>query len=165
MLLAPHEQEPPSDPAPTSPPPHNTVAGDRLPQQRQQVDHAGITSNSGSVGTSFSPPPPVSSGVTPPYWRHQRNISRTSCASSLDANLISLEDHCDDPSSGTSGGLWAKSITIDDHVVVKGQTGIGAYVVWLCNVQLLEVRSDLALIPHTYQFELTPSRDMLRVGR
>lgn len=83
------------------------------------------------------------SGVVPPYWRHQRALSRASLASSVDTYrsskpAITLEDHTTDPNATTTRGLWARSVTIDDHVVVSGKTGIGAYVVWLCNVQTLD---------------------------
>lgn len=85
------------------------------------------------------------SGVVPPYWRHQRSFSRASMASvdtSRSSKLaITLEDHTEDPDASTTKGLWARSVTIDDHVVVSGKTGIGAYVVWMCNVQTLEVRT------------------------
>lgn len=83
----------------------------------------------------------VSSGVVPPpYWNHDnRRLSRTSFAS--DSSLpaaITLEDHTADPNSDTSRGLWAKSVTIDDHVVVSGKSDLGAYVVWICKVQTLD---------------------------
>jgi len=80
------------------------------------------------------------SGVTPPYWRHQRAISRASLISvdSSGTPAITLEDHTEDPDSDSSRGLWAKSVTIDDHVLVEGKTGVGAYVVWNCKVQTLE---------------------------
>lgn len=82
------------------------------------------------------------SGVIPPYWHHSRNSSRHSQISqtSLDRfPAITLEDHTEDPYSETSRGLWAKSVTIDDYAVVQGKTGIGAYVVWNCKVQTLDV--------------------------
>lgn len=78
------------------------------------------------------------SGVIPPWWqRHERNVSRAS-QSSLH-NTITLEDHTADPNSETSRGLWARSVAIDDHCVVQGKTGVGAYVVWNCVVQTLDV--------------------------
>ncbi|KAJ9293210.1 hypothetical protein DTO271G3_7933 [Paecilomyces variotii] len=78
------------------------------------------------------------SGVVPPYWRHYRNVSRTSQASFDGGAAITLEDHTEDPGAETSRGLWAKSVTIDDHVVVQGKTGVGAYVVWNCKIQTLD---------------------------
>lgn len=80
------------------------------------------------------------SGVIPPYWHHTRNSSRTSQISLDRPPPITLEDHTEDPNSETSRGLWAKSVTIDDHVVVQGKTGVGAYVVWNCRIQTLDVR-------------------------
>jgi hypothetical protein len=78
------------------------------------------------------------SGVIPPYWSHHRNASRTSQISQ-DQLAITLEDHTEDPNSETSRGLWAKSVTIDDYAVVQGKTGVGAYVVWSCRIQTLDV--------------------------
>ncbi|KKK13947.1 PX domain protein [Aspergillus rambellii] len=78
------------------------------------------------------------SGVVPPYWSHHRNASRASQISVEGGPAITLEDHTDDPESETSRGLWAKSVTIDDHVVVQGKTGVGAYVVWNCKIRTLE---------------------------
>ncbi|KAL4957844.1 hypothetical protein BDW69DRAFT_191343 [Aspergillus filifer] len=78
------------------------------------------------------------SGIVPPYWSHHRNASRTSQYSVDGGPAITLEDHTEDPNSETSRGLWAKSVTVDDHVVVQGKTGIGAYVVWNCKIRTLE---------------------------
>ncbi|EAU38760.1 conserved hypothetical protein [Aspergillus terreus NIH2624] len=78
------------------------------------------------------------SGIVPPYWSHHRNASRTSQTSLEPLPPITLEDHTEDPNSETSRGLWARSVSVDDHVVVQGKTGIGAYVVWNCTIQTLE---------------------------
>ncbi|KAF9894315.1 PX domain-containing protein ypt35 [Aspergillus nanangensis] len=79
------------------------------------------------------------SGIVPPYWsRHQRNTSRASQSSLGQPPGITLEDHTEDPNSETSRGLWARSVSVDDHVVVQGKTGIGAYVVWNCTIQTLD---------------------------
>lgn len=99
------------------------------------------------------------SGVVPPYWRHQRALSRASLASSVDTHrsskpAITLEDHTADPNATTTRGLWARSVTIDDHVVVSGKTGIGAYVVWMCNVQTLDVRLPHHPKPSSYKIAL-----------
>ncbi|KAK9852652.1 hypothetical protein MYU51_007761 [Penicillium brevicompactum] len=76
------------------------------------------------------------SGVVPPYWRrHDRNISQASQSS---LRGITLEDHTADPDSETTRGLWARSVAIDDHVVVRGMTGVGSYVVWNCTIQTLD---------------------------
>ncbi|KAJ5936173.1 hypothetical protein N7454_005471 [Penicillium verhagenii] len=99
---------------------------------------------------SPSPSPPLSpkqtpassrpvSAVVPPYWqRHERNASRASQTSLARSALITLEDHTADPECETSRGLWAQSVLIEDHVVVQGKTGVGAYVVWNCRIQTLD---------------------------
>lgn len=79
------------------------------------------------------------SGVIPPYWSHHRNSSRASQASLEPLPPITLEDHTEDPNSETSRGLWARSVAVDDHAVVQGKTGVGAYVVWSCRIQTLDV--------------------------
>ncbi|CAG8927151.1 unnamed protein product [Penicillium salamii] len=77
------------------------------------------------------------SGVIPPYWRrHDRNVSHASQSS---LRGITLEDHTADPDSETTRGLWARSVAIEDHVVVRGMTGVGSYVVWNCTIQTLDV--------------------------
>ncbi|EAW15174.1 uncharacterized protein ACLA_058320 [Aspergillus clavatus NRRL 1] len=96
----------------------------------------GVSVSNGSVLPQARRDRPIS-GVIPPYWSHHRNISRTSQASS-EQPAITLEDHTEDPNSETSRGLWAKSVTIDEHAVVQGKTGIGAYVVWNCKIQTLD---------------------------
>ncbi|KAJ5528075.1 hypothetical protein N7513_012234 [Penicillium frequentans] len=79
------------------------------------------------------------SGVVPPYWqRHERNVSRASQTSLARSAMITLEDHTADPECETSRGLWAQSVLIEDHVVVQGKTGVGAYVVWNCRIQTLD---------------------------
>lgn len=101
--------------------------------------------NNNNTTTTTAKDRPIS-GVVPPYWRqhHQRDFSRSSLTS-VDTGpsskpAITLEDHTADPNSETSRGLWAKSVTIEDHVVVTGMTGVGAYVVWICKIQTLDVR-------------------------
>jgi hypothetical protein len=88
---------------------------------------------------SFTRSRPVS-GVVPPYWcRHERNASHVSQSSLSRGVPITLEDHAADPNSETSRGLWARSVSIDDHVVVQGMTGVGSYVVWNCTIYTLDV--------------------------
>lgn len=55
-------------------------------------------------------------------------------------NPITLEDHTGDPTCETNRGLWASGVRIDDHVVVEGKSGVGAYVVWNCKIDTLDVR-------------------------
>jgi hypothetical protein len=102
-----------------------------------------VAESSTSTSTSTRTKDRPISGVVPPYWRHQRNFSRASLTS-VDTGrsskpAITLEDHTEDPNSETSRGLWAKSVTIAEHVVVSGMTGVGAYVVWICKIQTLDV--------------------------
>ncbi|KAF2088348.1 Phox-like protein [Saccharata proteae CBS 121410] len=78
----------------------------------------------------------------PPYWQpHQRNPSTLSHASVNDLGRptpIVLEDHTVEDSE-QSRALWAKSVSIDDYVVVSGNVpGVGAYVVWNCTVRTLD---------------------------
>lgn len=81
-----------------------------------------------------------STPVSPPYWQHQRSISQASVDSNTRPLPISLEDHTE-AYCERNGGLWAKSVTIEDYVIVRGGSmGIGAYVVWNCKVQTLDVR-------------------------
>lgn len=119
---------------------------------------AGTTNTSTPLSTSISSNPPHDrsrpvSGIVPPWWRHSRKYSRAS-NSSVDTfsrkPTISLEDHTQDPDSPTSRGLWAKSVAIDDHVVVQGKTGVGAYTVWVCKIQTLDVR-DFLCVQHSSQ--------------
>ncbi|KAL5361734.1 Phox homologous domain-containing protein [Aspergillus floccosus] len=98
---------------------------------------ANATSSQTPNANGSSKDRPVS-GIVPPYWSHHRNASRTSQSSLEPLPPITLEDHTEDPNSETSRGLWARSVSVDDHVVVQGKTGIGAYVVWNCTIQTLE---------------------------
>lgn len=88
----------------------------------------------------------VTTGSTPPYWgRHRRthsDISYASVANQSRPTLITLEDHTTGPrQQETNGGLWAKGVTINDHVVVTGTViTAGSYVVWHCTVETLDVR-------------------------
>ncbi|KAL4902586.1 hypothetical protein BDW74DRAFT_158068 [Aspergillus multicolor] len=152
--MAPANEEtglvPRPQPLPASPHPSN-AAPSALDRDGDTVEPAASNPAEFSVGPS---PPPLShsptespnlppkdrpvSGIVPPYWSHHRNASRVSQISTDGAPAITLEDHTEDPNSETSRGLWAKSVTIDDHVVVQGKTGIGAYVVWNCKIRTLE---------------------------
>jgi hypothetical protein len=76
--------------------------------------------------------------IVPPYWKHHRNVSEA-LSDIQRPPPIALEDHTE-AHSETSSALWAKGVTIEDYVVVKGsKTGVGAYVVWTCKVQTLDV--------------------------
>ena len=84
----------------------------------------------------------------PPYWQgHQRNDSSLSYASvdNIRHTPITLEDHTDEGSEQCKA-LWAKHVTIDDYVIVSGNApAVGAYVVWNCTVETLDVSDDPVL--------------------
>ena len=103
------------------------------------------------------------SGVIPPYWGHYRNPSRTSQTSIDQSPVITLEDHTEDPNSETSRGLWARSVSVDDHAVVQGKSGVGAYVVWNCKIQTLDVRGHSFCI-HTLR-TFVSSNCVVAIGR
>ncbi|OQE00188.1 hypothetical protein PENVUL_c056G06798 [Penicillium vulpinum] len=147
MEPAPEEAGPASKPHhPSSP--HSDIQAD--PALRPETDNThdnstlgtnphsqhGTPQSSASSASATSRPVSV---VVPPYWRrHEHNPSHASQSSLRAAARITLEDHTADPNSETSRGLWASSVSIDDHVVVRGMTGVGSYVVWNCTVQTLD---------------------------
>jgi hypothetical protein len=76
----------------------------------------------------------------PPYWKRQRASSTLSVNSnsSITRALITLEDHTEEEEHHEA--LWARKVIIEDYVIVKGsRTGVGAYVVWNCRVETLDV--------------------------
>jgi len=76
--------------------------------------------------------------ISPPYWQHRYSASDASQTSLDRPQPITLRDRSDSVSS-SNGVLWAKGITIDDYVLVRGNmTRIGAYIVWTCKVQTLD---------------------------
>ncbi|PGH15472.1 hypothetical protein AJ79_02449 [Helicocarpus griseus UAMH5409] len=137
----------------TSPPPSATTSTTNIPKINNSTSTKVAQSNLPpplAHRPESEPPPsstPATTSVIPPYWRHYRNASQAS-QTSLDAatvsgsgprrSLIRLEDHTEDPANEGSKGLWARSVTIDDYTVVKGRSGIGAYVVWIVRIQTLE---------------------------
>ncbi|KAL3494076.1 Phox homologous domain-containing protein [Aspergillus germanicus] len=125
--------------SPPDPPPAFSSASDHdtLPAASHSTPSTS-SSPASSQSPNHSPKRRPVSGIVPPYWSHQRNASRASQISVDGGPAITLEDHTEDPNCETSRGLWAKSVTIDDHVVVEGKTGIGAYVVWNCRIRTLE---------------------------
>ena len=81
--------------------------------------------------------------LIPPYWQHRRQFSHASVVSNASFTgrppPIILEDHTEEL-DGQKSPLWAKSVAIDNHVVVSGNiTGVGDYVVWICKVFTLDV--------------------------
>jgi len=83
---------------------------------------------------------PVTSPISPPYWvqGHQRSFSNVS-VESVPNGGITLRDNTDDEDVKNKA-CWAKSVQIEDHVIINGnRTGIGAFVVWNINVETLQV--------------------------
>ena len=119
--------------------------GPATAEESLEGPHAGITTASGNDSLL----PNVDTHVTeaPLFWarsptRQNRAISYHSIAHHR-PNLILLEDHSEEGHE-LSQSCWARSATIDEHVVVSGPTGIGAYVVWHVTVKTLK-GGDLCL--------------------
>ena len=88
--------------------------------------------------------------ISPPYWQHTRGQSYASVISNGGKPPpIRLEDHTDESYDGDGGicsPLWAKVVSIDDHVIVSGNVkGVGDYVVWICRVDTLDVRENFSI--------------------
>ncbi|CZT09447.1 uncharacterized protein RAG0_14214 [Rhynchosporium agropyri] len=82
--------------------------------------------------------PIISPVSSPPYWvqSHTRSFSNIS-VESIPAGGITLQDNTDEGDSKNKA-CWARSVYIEDHVVVNGsRTGIGAFVVWNITVDTL----------------------------
>lgn len=76
--------------------------------------------------------------AAPPYWLRRRSGTHSTGGSAERAPAITLKDNTEE-SPKPHNQLWAKSITVDDHVVIQGNSlGVGAYVVWICNVETLD---------------------------
>jgi len=96
------------------------------------------STTSGQQETSSDADAPVTSPVSPPYWvqGHQRSVSNIS-VDSLPGG-ITLQDNTDEDDVKNKA-CWAKSVYIEDHVIINGnRTGIGAFVVWNINVETLQ---------------------------
>lgn len=150
MEPAPEEAGPASKPHQPSPHPDIQPTPALRPETNDVHDNStaiNTPNHDGALQSSASSTSTTSrrvSAVVPPYWhRHERNTSHVSQSSLRGAARITLEDHTADPNSETSRGLWASSVAIDDHVIVRGMTGVGSYVVWNCTVQTLDVSLDL----------------------
>jgi hypothetical protein len=97
-------------------------------------DCAGVTLTSSTVETGSRLRP---SATPPPYWKPSRESSLDESPASRPPP-ITLEDHTlsREPSRAA---LWAKSINIDEYVIIRGNPlGAGAYVVYTCTVQTLD---------------------------
>lgn len=79
-----------------------------------------------------------SPSLVPPYWSHRRYESYSSVKNTRPPP-ITLEDHTEE-SSDQSGAVWAKGITIDDHVLLSGTLpSVGSFVVWNCKIETIDV--------------------------
>ncbi|KAE9368496.1 Phox-like protein [Stipitochalara longipes BDJ] len=86
---------------------------------------------------------PVTSPITsPPYWiqSHQRSSSAISIES-IPNGAITLQDNTDGE-DGKNRACWAKSVYIEDHVIINGSRmgiggNLGAFVVWNITVETL----------------------------
>nr|OQO25509.1 hypothetical protein B0A51_04713 [Rachicladosporium sp. CCFEE 5018] len=123
------------------------------PPRTREPENLDEVATSAAVETSSAPSSPsndlhatsssprASSDSSPPFWltRHDRSISTVSYQSIVETRPapISLEDHSS-ASHEQSLGCWARSVTVDDYVIVSGPTGIGAYLVWNCSVATLK---------------------------
>lgn len=114
------------------------------------LDATAAKAQTPEVGDQHPPPPEGSRddpslpntniSVAPPYWTRQSRTVSTASYHSIGqpgSGPILLEDHSAEGHE-LAQGCWAKSATIDEHVLVSGSTGIGAYVVWHCTVKTLK---------------------------
>lgn len=118
---------------------HGNIGVDGNIDEDEEYNDAGNENNDMSPMNGHSDMVPYS----PPAFYQQPYINDNpipSSRSSSDSRKryhITLEDHTDEPDAGGQGGLWAKSVAIDDHATVKGKSGGGAYTVWICKIALL----------------------------
>lgn len=83
------------------------------------------------VNADSSPSP------APVYWQHRRYESYASIGSNKPPP-ITLEDNTEDVPDVKSP-LWAKHVSIDDHIIVTGRAGVGDYTVWNVQIDTLDV--------------------------
>ena len=92
---------------------------------------------------------PITSPITsPPYWvqSHQRSASAISIES-IPNGAITLQDNTDGEDAKNKA-CWAKSVYIEDHVIINGSRmgiggNLGAFVVWNITVETLHVSTQL----------------------
>lgn len=150
------------------------------------------TSHSAPNPTVSSPSditsPTSTTTTSPPYWQssHTRSISHISIESVHPSGITLLDNtaDADEEGGGDANGrgkneaCWARSVVIEDYVVVNGSGigglggigkaikmgggttggaggmgiggGIGAFVVWNVKVDTLEVCSFLSLLPSIF---------------
>jgi hypothetical protein len=104
----------------------------------QRPHNGDMTTVNDSASSPASPFHNALSPITsPPYWvqSHGRTTSNISIDSMRDAIVLQ-----DNENGDKNEACWAKSVVIDDHVVVNGSRGgIGAFVVWNITVETLTV--------------------------
>jgi hypothetical protein len=114
-------------------------------QPHQELLDSVAAAEEGS-GSDQQPPLPNGRAISvtdaPPFWSSNRHGRSISTASYHSINLqrpspILLEDRSEEAHEA-SQGCWARSVTVDDFVVVSGELGVGAYVVWHCTVKTLK---------------------------
>nr|OQO30557.1 hypothetical protein B0A51_01183 [Rachicladosporium sp. CCFEE 5018] len=125
----------------SSPPPQDRQPDTRIGSIRLDANDEHTSSAPPSPSSDLHTSPRASSDSSPPFWltRHDRSISTVSYQSIVETRPapISLEDHSS-ASHEQSLGCWARSVTVDEYVIVSGPTGIGAYLVWNCSVATLK---------------------------
>ena len=99
------------------------------------IPHNRGSSTTNGDGLQSSQPVPL----VPPYWSHRRYESYCSIGNAKPAP-ITLEDHTADHFSENAASVWAKGVTIDDHVLVSGSVpNVGSFVIWICTIGTLDV--------------------------
>ena len=100
--------------------------------------HASGLDDGTSTGDNAASP----QSPTPIYWQHRRYESYASIGNNKPPP-ITLEDNTEEVPDIKSP-LWAKQVSIDDHVVVSGGLPrVGDYTVWNCKIDTLDVSSPL----------------------
>lgn len=76
--------------------------------------------------------------AAPPYWLRNRSTTHSTIRSIETPPAITLKDNTE-VAPKAHNQLWARSIAVDDYVVIQGNgVGIGSYVVWICKVEMLD---------------------------
>lgn len=107
---------------------HLDPASDRQPPMQTSADAAAASTHADRQTEA------------PAFWSTRHEHNRTASyhsISHLGPGPIQLEDHSEEQHE-QSQGCWARSVTVDDHTVVSGTSGIGAYVVWHLTVSTLK---------------------------
>ncbi|KAG9240306.1 Phox homologous domain-containing protein [Calycina marina] len=119
-------------------PQHETFEDGRADSENVGASKPALDTNPPSSAKLDQTSSPITSPVTPPYWvqAHQRSVSNISIESII--GHITLQDNTNSPEEGNSKFCWARSVHIEDYVIVnEHRTGIGAFVVWHITVETL----------------------------